>query len=135
MIGLDKQAGAGLSRRATCEWDGQACPSPIRPWGSEVTLGFSLKVLVYQEPLTAPQCLGVSQPCNCNLQRQRLGTGCAGQATVPNMALELSSCKLLRVSRRYFSVTGEKDDEDEEMKKRREKQRRRDRTRDRAADR
>uniref|UniRef100_A0A2K5YZT9 A-kinase anchoring protein 8 n=1 Tax=Mandrillus leucophaeus TaxID=9568 RepID=A0A2K5YZT9_MANLE len=34
-----------------------------------------------------------------------------------------------------LSVTGEKDDEDEDVKKRREKQRRRDRTRDRAADR
>ena len=44
-------------------------------------------------------------------------------------------CKLLRVSRRDFSVAGEKDDEDDEVKKRREKQRRRDRMRDRAADR
>lgn len=44
-------------------------------------------------------------------------------------------CRLLRVSRRDFSVAGEKDDEDDEVKKRREKQRRRDRMRDRAADR
>lgn len=42
---------------------------------------------------------------------------------------------LLRASRRNFSVAGEKDDEDDEVKKRREKQRRRDRMRDRAADR
>uniref|UniRef100_A0A4X1VK35 C2H2 AKAP95-type domain-containing protein n=1 Tax=Sus scrofa TaxID=9823 RepID=A0A4X1VK35_PIG len=39
------------------------------------------------------------------------------------------------VSRRDFSVAGEKDDEDDEVKKKREKQRRRDRMRDRAADR
>ncbi|EPY73316.1 hypothetical protein CB1_016088009 [Camelus ferus] len=38
-------------------------------------------------------------------------------------------------SGRDFSVVGEKDDEDDEVKKRREKQRRRDRMRDRAADR
>ncbi|KAK2087554.1 A-kinase anchor protein 8, partial [Saguinus oedipus] len=44
-------------------------------------------------------------------------------------------CRPLRVSRRDLSVTGEKEDEDEEVKKRREKQRRRDRMRDRAADR
>lgn len=41
----------------------------------------------------------------------------------------------LRGSGRDFSVAGEKDDEDDEVKKRREKQRRRDRMRDRAADR
>ena len=41
----------------------------------------------------------------------------------------------LRVSGTDFSVAGEKDDEDDEVKKRREKQRRRDRMRDRAADR
>lgn len=53
----------------------------------------------------------------------------------PIKALVLSSCELLRVSRRDFSVAGEKDDEDDEVKKKREKQRRRDRMRDRAADR
>lgn len=44
-------------------------------------------------------------------------------------------CGLHGGSRRDFSVAGEKDDEDDEVKKRREKQRRRDRMRDRAADR
>lgn len=68
--------------------------------------------------------------------RQWQGTGCSGQAAAPQPGPGAQLlCRPLRASRRDLSVAGEKDDEDEDVKKRREKQRRRDRTRDRAADR
>ena len=65
------------------------------------------------------------------------GTGClvVAEPWSPPSPGAQHLCRLLRASRRDFSVTGEKDDEDDEVKKRKEKQRRRDRMRDRAADR
>lgn len=69
----------------------------------------------------------MSRPCH--VQRQRR-LSCS-----PGKALVLSPSGLFGASQRDSSVAGEKDAEDDEVKKRREKQRRRDRMRDRAADR
>lgn len=47
---------------ATCEWDGHAILALTGHVRSEVTdsSGFSSKTLIHQEPLMAPQYLGVS---------------------------------------------------------------------------